>query len=327
MVETSRTTVVVAFSICVIVLGALAVFLSSRKPRVDRRVSNLAVSSTGSWLAAGTAQGKITIWNQTRGTAPQQITISTAPYGELNDLRFSPDEHVLAIASGDLGMYAPAESVGPRLLRSDHENYGSVRFSPDGQTLLVVTGTEVIETLDAHSGALRFKGCCSTIYGEVTFTPDGQAIANAGHWPSLWDARSGALLGRLTANREFETFRPIAFDDRHGTILMGSQDGRVYVWNLSKRQLVAISPPQSAYVDTLAVSTAGWVTFAGFGSNVELWNPDTGQRRSWAAARPTSNIVLGPGGTSIIFGTANGEIEFWDITTGHRNRALKIPGT
>jgi WD40 repeat protein len=327
MVETSRTTVVVAVSFCVIVLCVLAVFVSSRKPRIDRRVSNVAVSSTGSWLAAGTAQGKITVWNHTNGTAPQQITFSTALYGELNDLRFSPDEHVLAIASGDLGMYAPAESARPRLLRSDHENYGSVRFSQDGQNLLVVTGAAVIETLDAHSGALRLKVCCSSIYGEVTFTPDGEAIANAGHWPSLWDARSGELLGRLTTHREFETFRPIAFDDRRGTILMGSQDGRVYAWNLSKRQLVAISPPQSAYVDTLAASTTGWVVFAGFGKSVELWNPDTGQRRSWTAARPTSNLVLGPDGTSIIFGTANGTVEFWDIKTEQRIRALKISGT
>jgi len=216
-VETSRTSVVVALSFCAIILCTLAVSFSTRKARVDRRVSNVAASRTGNWLAAGTAQGKITVWNQ--------------------------------------------------------------------------------------------------------------AIANAGHWPSLWDARSGVLLGRLTTHREFATFRPIAFDDRRGTILMGSQDGRVYAWNLSNRQLVASSPPQSAYVDTLTVSTTGWVVFAGFGKSVELWNPDNGQRWSWTAARPTSNLILGPDGTSIIFGTANGAVEFWDIGTGKRGHALKVPGT
>jgi len=323
MMETSRTPVVVALSFCVIVLCVWAVFLSLRKTPIDRKVVNVALSATGSWLAAGTSQGKITVWNETRGVAPLQITFA---YGSLNDLRFSPDEHVLAIASRDLGTYAPAESAAPRLLRSDHENYGSVRFSRDGQNLVVVNGASQIETLDAHSGTLRLKVCCSSIYGDVTFTPDGEAIASAGHWPSLWDARSGALLGRLTTNREFETFRPIAFDDRRGTILMGSQDGRVYVWNLSTRQRVAISPPQPAYVDTLAVSATGWVVLAGFGSNVELWNPDSGQRRSWASARPTSNLVLGPDGTSVIFGTTNGDVEFWDILTGQRIRDLKIPG-
>jgi WD40 repeat protein len=87
------------------------------------------------------------------------------------------------------------------------------------------------------------------------------------------------------------------------------------------------SPPQSTYVDTLAVSSTGWVVFAGFGSNVELWSPATGQQRSIAAARPTSNLVLGPDGASVIFGTAGGGIEFWDLTAEQRIRSLKFPGT
>jgi hypothetical protein len=92
----------------------------------------------------------------------------------------------------------------------------------------VTTGNSVIETIDVYSGALRFEVCCSSIYGEAVFTPDGQTIATAGHWPRLWDARSGQLIGQFTENREFETFGPIAFDAGRDEILMGSQDGRVY---------------------------------------------------------------------------------------------------
>jgi WD40 repeat protein len=154
----------------------------------------------------------------------------------------------------------------------------------------------------------------------------GKTIANAGHWPGLWDARSGRLIGRLTANRESYAFRPIAFDASRDAILMGSQDGRVYAWNLKTRQRIEVSPPQSAYVDTLALSSKGWVIFAGFGKDVQLWNPDTGQRRSFLAARPTSNLVLGPDGTLIIFGTAGGAIESWELETEQRLRSIKIPG-
>jgi len=107
---------------------------------------------------------------------------------------------------------------------------------------------------------------------------------------------------------------------------MGSQDGRVYAWDLKDKQLVARSAAQPAYIDTLAVSSTGWAVFAGFGSTVQLWNPATGQRRTLPAARPTSNLVVGADGTAIIFGTADGEIEFWDIRTEQRISAKKVPG-
>lgn len=199
-------------------------------------------------------------------------------------------------------------------------------MSPDGRDLLVVTGTGVIERIDANSGAVRLKVGSSSIYGDAVYTPDGLEIANAGHWPRLWDARSGLLVAPLTANREIATLRPISFDVRRGAILMGSQDGRVYAWDLKSGHRLAVSPPQSGYVDTVAVSANGLVIFAGFGGEVQLWNPDTGQRRSLSTARPTSNLILGLDGASIIFGTADGTIECWDLRREQRLRSMGIPG-
>jgi WD40 repeat protein len=320
--ETPRGTVVIALALSVMSLCAWLVFIGFRDRPIERRVSNVALSSTGRWLAGGTPQGKVTIWDRASGTAPRQIDLR---HGPLNDLQFSPDETLLAIASRDLGIYDLGQSAALRTLRSDERNYGTVRFSRDGETALVITGKAVIEALDTHSGATRLKVCCSSIYGEVAFIPDGRAIVNAGHWPSVWDARSGQLVGRLTTNRQNYTFRPIGFDGARGTILMGSQDGRVYVWDLTTRQLVAISAAQSDYVDTLAVSAAGWVVYAGFGKMLRLWNPQTGQQRSLPAALPTSNLIVGPDGTSIIFGTADGRIEYWDARTAQRLSGMTIP--
>jgi hypothetical protein len=65
--------------------------------------------------------------------------------------------------------------------------------------------------------------------------------------------------------------------------------------------------------------------YAGFGKPLRLWNPQTGERRSWPAAAPTSNPVPGPGGAAIIFGTADGCIETWDIRAGHRLDRLTLP--
>jgi WD40 repeat protein len=173
---------------------------------------------------------------------------------------------------------------------------------------LAVAGAGTIELLDARSGATRLTICCSTVYGEVAFTPDERSIVNAGHWPGLWDSRSGQLIARLTKDRQFHAFGPIAFDPPPGTVLMGSQDGRVYCWDLTTRQLIAMSPAHAEYVNTIAISSTGLVAYAGFGGPIRLWNPRTGEERSLTAARPTSNLVLGPDGASIVFGTADGEL-------------------
>jgi WD40 repeat protein len=296
-------------------------FVSLHKPQIERRISNIALSRTGRWLAGGTSHGEITVWDSEGRTPSRQLDFHQ---GQLNDLQFSPDDALLAIANNDLGIYDLGQSAALRLLRSDGRYYGTVRFSLDGQSILVITAATLIETLDAHSGATRLKLCCSSLYGEVTFTPDGRAIANAGHWPSIWDAGTGQLVGHLATNRQFATFRPIAFDRDRGTILMGSQNGRVYIWNLTTEQLVAISPAQSDYVDLLAVSAAGWVAYASFGKVLRLWNPQTGQERSLPAALPTSNLIFVPGGTVIIFGTADGHIEYWDTRTERRLRETPV---
>ena len=56
-VEITRNPVVMAVSLCAAFLCAWIVFIGSKNPPVDRRVSNVALSASGRWLAAGTAQG------------------------------------------------------------------------------------------------------------------------------------------------------------------------------------------------------------------------------------------------------------------------------
>ena len=303
--RTPGKAVTLTLSLAVISACVWMFCLAPRNRPMDRRISNVALSRTGAWIAAGTAQGPITISNGRPGTARWLVPLRRGP---LNDLQFSPDERLLAIAGKDLVLYPLQQPAAPRRLRSDGRNYGTVRFSRDGQTVLTVTGAGTIELLDAQFGATRLKICCSTVYGEVAFTPDERGIANAGHWPALWDSRSGQLIARLTKDRQFHAFGPIAFDQPHGTVLMGSQDGRVHCWDLTTRQLIAMSPAHPEYVNAIAVSSTGLVAYAGFGGTVRLWNPRTGEERSLTGPRPTSNLVLGPDGASIVFGTAGGEL-------------------
>jgi WD40 repeat protein len=312
----------VTLSVSAISASAWIFLLTTWRRPVERRISSVALSRTGAWIAAGNSRGKIGVWKGWAGSAIRKVNFAG---GRLNDLEFSPDERLLVMAGKNLGLYPLGPSASPRFLRSDGRNYGTARFSHDGKSLLVISGGGTIEVLDSRSGATQLNICCSTVYGEVAFTPDESIIANAGHWPALWNSRSGRLIARLTKDREFYTLGPIAFDWRRHTVLMGSQDGRVYCWDLARRQLMAISAASAHYVDTIAVSNTGLVAYAGFENVVRLWDPQSGEERSLADARPTSNLILAPDGTSILFGTADGEIELWDMQKGQRLRAKRVP--
>lgn len=302
---------------------SVCVFLVVYRSRPEKsKITVLALSSKGKWLASGTSAGRIFVWEQGRAQPVQEIR---EDHGSLNDLRFSPDERELAIANGNLTLVPIGHSGRVNVLRDDRVNYGTARFTNDGRGLLAITGRGSIEVIELATRRTTFKACCSTIYGEVAFSPDDGFIFSAGHHPSIWDTRSGDLLARLTKAREFYTLGPIAFDISRNLVYMGSQDSRVYAWDLSTRQLRTTSPSQAGYVTTISVVGAtGWVAYAASGGAVQLWNPETGEHREVLTARTTSNLLFDATHNVTLLGTEKGVVEFWDLLQGKIERSIPL---
>ncbi len=270
---------------------------------------NVAVSSTGRWLAAGTRYGSVMVCASEGHTCE---TFNTKA-GELNDLRFSPDERFLAIANDNIQLVTLDRRKGSFWLRNDKRKYGTVRFDKSGTELLTINSQSEIELIDVRSHAALTRFCCSSFYGEVAFLGNDMRIANAGHWPRIW-TRSGQLVTSLAGDREYETFRPIAVDEEGQTIFMGSQDGRVYAWSLGDFTLSERSPAQADYVDTIAlVPKAQLVAYCSFGKPIHLWNVAGYRKAEILNAKSSSNIVSLPDGVSILFGTNSGTVQVWNL--------------
>jgi WD40 repeat protein len=301
---------------CALVLAcALGVLVALSPDReASRRFTVLALSSTGKWIAGGTSEGNIRIWDLQAATLLSKAVEST---GDLNDLRFSKNDEYLAVANKNITLLPWSNGGEPHVIRADQAKYGSVRFSLDGRSLLTINGKGAVMTIDLTTGATRPGYCCTSIWGEVEYSPDGTQVLWAGHWPGVWNLRSGVLAGRLTETREFMTFGPIAIDPTGETIFMGSQDGRVYQWNLEMRQFLRKSQAQSGYVHTIAVlGRSGWVAYAAEGGAVHLWHSETGATRIVAAARTTSNLVFDESRNRTALATEQGKVEFWDLIEG-----------
>ena len=117
---------------------------------------------------------------------------------------------------------------------------------------------------------------------------------------------------------------PIAF--RSHTVLMGSQDGGIRIWDLADYQVVGVSPRSSDWVDTIAVQEqTGLVASAAFGWSLRVWNPETNRHYSMDELRPSSNIVFSPPDGLLVAGLADGTVEFWDIQQRQRQGISRIP--
>jgi WD40 repeat protein len=191
-----------------------------------------------------------------------------------------------------------------------------VRFNSAGTELLTISGQSQIQVINLKSRAVVRTICCSSIYGEVAFGSDDVSILNAGHWPRVWD-KYGRPLAYLTKYRQDPTFGPIAIDHEKQEMFMGSQDGRVYAWDLRHYNLLARSKPHDEYVRTIAILPAKSheIAYAGLKTTVKLWNPETGQESELPELKPNSNLIVLPDGHSLLFGTAKGTLETWDIAT------------
>ncbi len=289
--------------------------LASPKIRV------LAMSESGRQMAAGTAEGAIRIWDLKERN--QALRLESSP-GTLNDLRFTADERFLAIANRNLTLVQLEATRSKIEIVADESNYGSVRFSPDGNSILTINGKGAILLVDLRSKSVAEKHCCSTIWGDVDFGLDGSLALWAGHWPGVLDLHSGRLLGRLTATPEVMTFGPVFIDRFKNSIFMGSQDGRVYQWDLGTRKLLRTSPAQAGYIRTISpLGRSGYIAFASDSGPVKLWNPETGNSRTVPDALTTRNLIFDGNRNLTAIGTAKGEVEFWDLLPGRMIEKLQ----
>jgi len=305
------------------ILAAIGFFwwTSTGIPSMNPEVVRLAISRSGTKLAAATADGEISAWQLGDFRFLGSARNGSHP---VNDLSFSVDEKWIGIAGRRLTLRRVDSLADSLVLRDDGANYGSVDFHPDGKRLVTIRGDGVIEVLEVPSRRAIASACCSTIAGAVAFRPDGTVVFSGGHWPRVWRSDNLTPLSRLTLDRQFMCFGPIAFSG--GEVLIGSQDGRVHTWDARTFERKTGSPGSTDWVDTIAVQAeTGIVAYAGANKNLRVWDRSTGRTNVLKEIRPSSNIVYCSGSGLLALGRSDGTIQFWDVQGVRLVSTLRIP--
>jgi len=205
-------------------------------------INSLAVSPDGKWVAAGTYQATVKIWDL---TGKEKATITGEKRRGVK-VAFSPDSKWLATAGNDGFLRQWDTETGDGKDRPEHD-YGSplsaVAYSPDGKTLATgdyhgflhlwpVTGNGASRELPRVSGNVS----------ALTYSPDGKylAVACTKGGPYLYKAPDFQV--QVSLAPDLGPAKALAFDATGSVLAVGGSDGRAAVWNLPKGDAPAINP-------------------------------------------------------------------------------------
>ena len=294
-------------------------------------------SPDGKWLASGSADHTIKIWDTQTGGETRTFRGHT---GTIYAVAFSPHGNRLASGSWDRTIKIwDLQTDRKPLTLADTAHVESVAFSPDGKRLASGNMDGAIEVWDAQTGRRIYTRSDQTFRGHtwpvhaVAFSPDGKRLAsgNMDGAITIWDAQTGRkihlLEGYTAKDYTLESATSLAFSP-DGKRLASGVGGTIKIWDTQTGRETL--PPFEAHtgpVWAVAFSPDGKrIASGGFDKTTRIWDAETG--REILTLKGHTNVVrslaFSPDGGRLASGSFDGTVKIWyggapkDVDRGRR---------
>jgi serine/threonine protein kinase len=244
------------------------------------QVYSLAYSPDGRYLASGSKDRTIKIWEVATG---KQLRTLTGHSHSVNSVVYSPDGRYLASGSGDntIKIWKVATKIWK-----------------------VATGKE-LRTLTGHSSGLS----------SVAYSPDGRYLASASSDKTIkiWEVATGKQLRTLTGHSHSVNSVVYSPDGRY--LASGSEDKNIKIWEVATGKALRTLTGHSYLVWSVAYSPDGRYLASGSYQTIKIWEVATGKELRTLTGHSgwVNSVVYSPDGRYLASGSWDNTIKIWRV--------------
>jgi WD40 repeat protein len=308
--------------------------VTAKRPDPDLKLDNTTLVNAAVFSHDGrliaTAGGSATdvsvrVWNASTG---QSAFGPLRGSGTVNDLAFSPDDTLLAVAGSNdtiARVWNLDERASQAIFPGHISGVVSVSFSPDSRSV-VSSGRDGKALMWGSLGGFvqaTLVGHHAAVNG-ATFSPDGRTILTAGDdgTARIWDATPGSGSTQVADHGAFVNV--VAFSPDGRTILSGGNDGTARLTRgphvVTLRHDGAVTGGEFSKDGRFAITSSEDKT-------ARLWSTSSGALvRAFAHGAAVNVARLSPNGRIALTAGRDGVARLWNARTGQLLRQVKHDG-
>ncbi len=288
-----------------------------------REITSLSLSEDNSLLLSASVDQSARLWKLSDGTLQRTIQTTTPLYA----VALHPDLSVLATGgwNGQIQIWKTSDGSLQRSLDAHSGNIRSLRFDPQGQTLVSASYDRSVRVWRHIDGVLlqtlRPRNQYTT---SLAFLPQHNALVTAGSdgnadiWsfqpaptPTTLDLQSGSLLA-------------IALSNDQRLAATATADNKVRLWDRSQNTLLHTLSDATEPINAIALSPDQRFLAAASASRVYLWQTSDGRLlRSFLGQRDqVSALSFRPDSNVLAVASWDGSVRLWDWRSGLNQRTL-----
>ena len=327
--------------------------LETLPDRHEDWVTSLELTRGKKWLVSSSNDRTLKLWDLATG---RQVITLKGHTSDIDLVRFFSDEQQFVSygnKAGDVKIWDLAKVSQPTVLTGHEEDIYAVAVSPDNRHIASVSKDHTAILWDLVTGEQQvLRGHTDEVF-VVAFSPDGKLLATGGNEGIviIWNVASGQEISRRFNNMPTQprpgvkyTIRSLAFSPDGRTLLIGSGDGHVKLWDWAEdRQLREFkahnlpNKPEPEVVSLRFSPDGKLLASASMEGTAKIWDFATGNLIAtltghvgyvWAA-------VFSPDGKLLATCGHDQTIKLWDTATwrevatliGHTNEVFSVAFT